>query len=413
MKMMAASQSFRIRGRWVFPVDVPPIEYGAIEVVNGRIAAVFEARGVNKEHFDVDFDGAILPGLVNAHTHLDLSGLRGKVPPSNDFTGWLRAVIQHRRSLAPEQVQQDVQNGLKEAIFSGTTLLGDISAGGSTWPVLADAAARATVYYELLGLPEERANAAWQAGREWVEHHPATATCRPGLSPHAPYSVRRSLFERVARYSASEQIPIAIHLAETQAELELLRNHTGPFEPFLNGLGVFDPSGLAHSPEDVIALTEASHRVAFAHGNYLSPGIRLAENQTVVYCPRTHAAFGHSKYPLQAMLRAGCRVAIGTDSLASNPDLDMLAELRFLHQQHPEIDGKILLEMATINGAYTLGWDHETGTLTPGKSADLIAVAFPSANEVDPYERLLDANSVASAVCFGANRFAKISARTD
>jgi cytosine/adenosine deaminase-related metal-dependent hydrolase len=140
----------------------------------------------------------ILPGFVNAHTHLDLSGLRGRFGRPGSFVNWLRAVIRHRRSLTPEQVQEDIRSGIDECLASGTTLVGDISSQGLSWPQLAASPLRAVVYYELLGLPKPRAKQAWSEARTWLKDHSATNRCRPGLSPHAPYSVRRSLFRCAA-----------------------------------------------------------------------------------------------------------------------------------------------------------------------------------------------------------------------
>jgi cytosine/adenosine deaminase-related metal-dependent hydrolase len=180
-----------LTARWVFPVDAPPLERGRVAVAGDRIAGVGPCDGPA----DVDFgEAAVIPGLVNAHTHLDLTGLRGQAPPSPDFTGWLRKVIAFRRSRPPEQVRQDVHEGLAESVRFGTTLLGDISGDGGSWDVLADAPLRAVVYREFLGLPADRASGAWERLDDWLVARTPTPTCRPGVSPHAPYSVRSCLF---------------------------------------------------------------------------------------------------------------------------------------------------------------------------------------------------------------------------
>ncbi|HJZ55822.1 MAG TPA: amidohydrolase family protein, partial [Gemmataceae bacterium] len=147
--------------RWVFPISGPPVANGVVVVRGSQIEAV-EAAG----RADVDFgNAAIIPGLVNPHTHLDLSGARGQIPPTDPdhFTDWLRGVIAYRRSRTPEQVQSDIRAGLAECLRSGTTLLGDISADGGSWDAVAEAPTRAVVFRELIGLSEERANAAREA----------------------------------------------------------------------------------------------------------------------------------------------------------------------------------------------------------------------------------------------------------
>jgi cytosine/adenosine deaminase-related metal-dependent hydrolase len=375
-----------LTARWVFPVEGPPLEGGTVTIQGHRILAV-ESRGCRTADKDLG-NAALLPGFVNAHTHLDLTGLRGRVPPGEDFPAWLRAVIGHRRRLTPEQVQADVQTGLNEALAFGTTLLGDISAQGLSWPVLSTASLRSVVFYELLGLPRARAHQVWATACQWLNNHPATGSCRPGLSPHAPYSVRDSLFRAAANLARQRHIPLAIHLAETRSELELLEQHRGPFADFLSGVGVWDPAGLVTGPGDVLRLNAGVGHVLFAHGNYFDVDACFPPGVTVVYCPRTHAAFGHAPHPFQAFLAAGVRVALGTDSLASNPNLDVLGEARFLCRQFPEIAGDVMLRMATLSGAEALDWQTETGSLAVGKSADLVVLPLPDEDCADPHRLL-------------------------
>lgn len=390
--MALADPHKTLTARWLFPVARPPLERGTITIAGARIVEV-EPRGTRTADLDVG-NAAILPGLVNAHTHLDLSGLRGLLPPSTDFTSWLRAVIAHRRSLTADQVEASIRAGLAECIRTGTTLLGDISAMGLSHPILAAASVRSVVYYELLGLSKERVRQAWAAAQAWLAAHPASAVCRPGLSPHAPYSVRRSLVRAAAQRAQRDHLPLAIHLAETTAELELLAHHTGPFRAFLEDLGVWDASGLAASAADVLRLTAGVGNVVFAHGNYLEPDPRA----TLVYCPRTHRAFGHTPHPFREFLARGARVALGTDSLASNPDLDLLAEARYVQLLYPEFPGDALLRMATLAGAEALGWADQTGSLEPGKSADLIVVPLPNTDPKDPHRLVWESSAQVSRV---------------
>lgn len=384
-----------LTARWVFPVTRPPLERGTVTVAGERIVTV-EPHGTRAADLDLG-NAAILPGLVNAHTHLDLSGLRGALPPGDDFPVWLRGVIAYRRSLSPEQVEANIRAGLAESLRHGTTLLGDITGQGLSWPILAAAPIRAVVFHELLGLPKERARQSWAAARTWLRAHPATPTCRPGLSPHAPYSVRRSLFRTAARLARRERFPLAIHLAETRAELELLEHRRGPFVDFLKEVGVWEPDGIAAGFGDVLSLLAGSPTLALAHGNYLDPQTPLNYGASVVYCPRTHAAFGHAPHPFREFLAKGIRVALGTDSLASNPDLDVLAEARFLHQCHPDLDGALLLRMATLHGAEALGWAEETGSLEVGKSADLVVIPLSDAEE-EPHGLVLGSTRAVQAV---------------
>jgi cytosine/adenosine deaminase-related metal-dependent hydrolase len=389
-----------LSARWVFPVSGSPLAHGIVTIAGERIVAV-EPRGRQRPAVDLG-DVALIPGLVNSHTHLDLTGLRGRCAPTADFTGWLRAVIAHRRTISPEQIAIDVRAGLAESLRHGTTLLGDIAAQGMSWPILADAPLRSVVFYELLGLTKARAEAASEAAATWLAEHPATDHCRLGLSPHAPYSVRRSLFLDAATLAQEANCPLAVHLAESRDELELLHHRRGPFVDFLKELGVWDADGLAAGPEDVMKAGDRDIPKLFIHGNYLAPGALISPNSTVVYCPRTHSAFGHAPHPFRELLARGVRVALGTDSLASNPDLSVLAEVRYLHQRCPDVPGDVLLRMATLAGAEALGWDDETGSLEAGKSADLVVVPLAPGEDRDPYERLLDSElSVQRVLCRG------------
>ena len=373
-----------VTARWLFPVAGPPLEGGHLTFVGERITAV---EPLGRRAADIDFgNAAILPGLVNAHTHLDLTGMRGLAPPSPDFIAWLRQVIAHRRARTPDEVVADVRVGLAECLASGTTLVGDISADGGSWSMLADTPLRAVVFRELIGLPKDRAERAWQSAQRWLGACPPRPNCRPGLSPHAPYSARVSLIKAVA----SSGLPVAVHLAESLAERELLEEHAGPFVPFLQEFGAWDPVGLAKSPEHVLRLAASDAPTLFIHGNYLAASAAVPTTASVVYCPRTHAAFGHSPHSFHDMRGRNIRVALGTDSLASSPDLSILSEMRFLHVEYPELRGELLLQLATLNGAEALGWADSCGSLEEGKSADFIVLPLPEREAVDPHELWLE-----------------------
>jgi cytosine/adenosine deaminase-related metal-dependent hydrolase len=388
------SEKWSLTARWVLPIDQPPLEGGVIVIRGERIATV---EPHSTRSIDIDLGNVVvLPGLVNAHTHLDLSGMRGLAPPSPDFTGWLRQVIAHRRGSSAQQTRAAIEAGLSESLRYGTTLIGDISGEGSSWPVLAEAPLRAVIFREILGLPAARARQAWADAEVWLAAHSALPHLRPGLSPHAPYSVRSSLFFA----AASSAVPVAVHLAETAAELELLGQRRGSFVTFLRELGVWAPDGLADNAEHVLRLCSGTSPALFIHGNFLKPDAPIPANSSLVYCPRTHAAFGHPPHPFRDFLKRGVRVALGTDSLASNPDLSVLAEARFVHRLYPDLPGDVILRMVTLSGAEALGWADECGSLTPGKSADLIAVPLAHDASSDPYRPVLESDAPVSKVFF-------------
>ena len=375
------------RAAWIFPVDAPPVQDGVLTISGGWITSVEPYRGqaVDQDHGAA----ALIPGLVNAHVHLDLGGLRGTLPPPTSFTDWLTAVIDYRRSSSVEEWDAAITAGIHESLQSGVTLVGDISVGGRSAALLRSSLLRGVVFYELLSLNRARAEQVWQSAREWLRLEQATDSVRLGLSPHAPYTVHRWLLEQAVAHASLNHLPLAMHLGETRAEWELLEKRQGPFRPFLERLGVWDDSGLASSLQELIDTMGRHQPSLIAHGNYFTPKAYSHLGSSVVYCPRTHAYFRHPPHPFREMLHTGINVALGTDSLASNPDLSLWAELRFLAGLYPDLPGETLLRMGTFNGALALGFAERTGSLAPGKVADFLVVDLPQKTTGADVHRLL------------------------
>lgn len=393
---MPSSVPFTLTARWILPVSSSPLPRGIVTIRGNSIEDV-SSQGERTADLDLG-NVAIIPGLVNAHTHLDLSGAKDAMPPTDPdhFTDWLRAVIAYRRTRSPEEIQADIHSGLMESLRFGTTLVGDIASGGDSWELLSKAPLRAVVFRELIGLSEERSVSARNAAMEWYRNHPATDTCSPALSPHSPYSARHTLLID----ARAEEIR-AIHLAESPGEMELIGSRSGPFMDFLRELGAWDESGIVPELDSIIRGNRSAKRSLFVHANYLPLQSidGFTPNMSVVYCPRTHAAFSHPPHLFREFLARGARVCLGTDSLASNPDLDVLAEARFVHQRYPDFPGEHLLRMATLAGADALGQGDLSGSLTPGKSADLVVVPLPDCDG-DPYELLLTEHAGVRRVMF-------------
>lgn len=397
------AESYTLTARWIFPVFGPPLPRGTITIRGDTIEAV-EPHGTRTA--DVDLGNvAILPGFVNAHTHLDLSDALGKCPPTPDFTQWLRLVIAHRRQQTPDDVQRAIDIGLSQCLRYGTTLVGDISTGGASWDQVSRARLRAVVFYEMIGLTEERAQEAQKLSSSWQRERPWTKKCHHGLSPHAPYSVRKSVFQDLAIKDDLDawgpSINLAVHLAESTEELQLVHERKGPFVRFLEELGAWDPTGLVTSYDEILKNLDGQGAL-FIHCNYLPPEKKLPGY--LIYCPRTHAAFGHPPHPFREYLAnrttAGSIVALGTDSLASNPDLDILAEMRFIHQLHPDFSGSLLLALGTLYGAAAVGFFHLTGSLTAKKSADLVVLPLTDDNPSDPHQLIFESSLPIKAVIF-------------
>jgi cytosine/adenosine deaminase-related metal-dependent hydrolase len=215
------------------------------------------------------------------------------------------------------------------------------------------------------------------------------------LSPHAPYTVHPELLAGCAELAQRFGVPLAMHLAESREELELLQSQSGGFRDLLNELNVWSSEAFRSGGRvlDYLRPLSAAPRALVIHGNYLDREeiaflAGHARRMSVVYCPRTHDYFRHEPYPLSQMLAGGVALALGTDSRASNPDLSLFEEMRFVARRHPALAPKQVLDLGTIGGARALGIEGETGSLTPGKRADLAIVALPEEDAADPHELL-------------------------
>jgi cytosine/adenosine deaminase-related metal-dependent hydrolase len=302
----------------------------------------------------------------------------------------------------------------------GTTTLGEIAQPDCPIEAVEASDVAGEVYVELIAPTTNRVDAALELARRHLHVRSSSGSWRRGLSPHAPYSVHPALLRRVVDLSAVQRVPIAMHLAETADELELLQTGSGRLRGLLEELGAWDLSAFPGNkrPMDYLQVLSGAHRVLVIHGNYLNDEeiSFLAQNgstMSVVYCPRTHAFFEHSKYPLAKMLAAGATVAVGTDSRASSPDLSVLNELRHVARTHADLKGETVLSLGTLHGARALGRDHEVGSLERNKLADLAIVALPDRDSSDPYELVFDSDLPVVGRCWRgeAGRFVRTRAR--
>jgi cytosine/adenosine deaminase-related metal-dependent hydrolase len=253
-------------------------------------------------------------------------------------------------------------------------------------------------FLELIAPRTDRIEAVMDNARSHLAGRPP-GRWQPGLSPHAPYTVHPQLLAQAVALSAARRVPLAMHLAESREEIEYLAEGRGPLRDLLESRGAWDlaarpPHG---RPLDELRILAGAHRALIVHGNYLDAEeiaflARNSDRMAVVYCPRTHAWFGHDRYPLEAMLAAGVTIALGTDSRASAPDLNLLAEMRHVARQFPALGPATILQFGTQNGARALGCDREIGTLEPGKWADLAVVRLQNRPASDPYQWLQDAD---------------------
>lgn len=401
-----------IRAAFVAPMDGPLIRNGAVLIHSGRITAVGDYPTLRHHTAQIHDAGnaILLPGLINAHTHLELSDCTPGERPTNGLEGWLQRMLARTR-LDPDELEdrsiQGVRHGIAQCLRFGVTTVGDISRQCHvTRPILQASPLRAVSFGEVMAMAQRRA---WLESRLELaaDTQFATDRLRIGISPHSPYSIEPEGFRRCLESARQGNLPLATHLAETRSEWEFLAHHSGPLKQLWDSWLTWDdlvpryPLGPIHLAHDLGLL---SYPTLLAHVNYCDDeelSLLAAGQASVVYCPRTHDYFNHPPHRFRDMLNAGVNVALGTDSCASSPDLNLLDDLRLLHQQYPDLDVHLLWKMATLNAAKALCWQTGIGSLTPGKHADL--VAFPiSAN--DPLRELLETPILPSALWLAGHR---------
>ena len=371
----------RIRAQFVHPVTAPPIEDGAVLVDDrGTIAAVGPnavvptppgARALEFPH------ARLLPGLVNTHTHLELTHLIGK-NTEREFAGWIRGLRVLKDATSPDEFSRSAEQGVRDAWAAGVTCVADTGSTGAPLEALARLGGRGIYYQEVFGPDPAKCAASMEELRRALDRLSpfASSLLSLGVSPHAPYTVSEPLYRAVAELARSEGWPVAMHLAESPAETELVRDGAGSFAEALRARGFpITPRGC--SPvEYLVQLGVVQRGTACLCIHCVQVDQRDVEllchaGASIAHCPRSNRAHGHGAAPLAAFRRAGLRVGLGTDSVVSVGDSSLLAEAAAAG-----LDGEDALRMLTIEGARALGLEGEIGSLEVGKQADL--AVFPS-----------------------------------
>lgn len=388
---MAEAHPLILRARAVLPIWRPPIEDGAVVVSGAEIVAVDDWRSIRSEHSGTvcDFGDAILmPGLVNAHCHLDYTHMAGLFPPQRSFCDWIKLITTEKAQWTYSDFAESWLDGAKMLTRTGTTTVADIEAVPELLPDVWDATPlRVLSLLEMTGVRSRRNPDAilGDALRTITAHR--HERCSPGLSPHAPYSTTPRLLRRCAAAARKRKLRIATHVAESATEFEMFQKAAGELFEWLsrNERDMSDCGEI--SPVQHLARQRllGPHLLA-VHVNYLASGDArlLARKKTsVVHCPRSHDYFRHSRFPYRKLATAGVNVCLGTDSLAtmrlnrrSKPELNLFLEMQAFANQNPTVPTHKVVQMATQNGARALGLAGQLGELNRRAGADLIAVPF-------------------------------------
>lgn len=371
-----------LRARWVVPIERPPIEGGWVSVEDGVIRAIGHGRPPSGEVQDLG-DVALLPGLVNAHTHLELSFLRGRIPPAAAMAPWIRGLMAARRAAPHEDAQRAAAvEALGEARASGTLAFGDISNILITAQPLAVSGAPSVLFHELLGFVPRDVDARVSQAADAVAGA-VSAPVTSGLAPHAPFSTAPELIAAIAREARARRLPMSMHVGESQEEVELLATGRGAFRDLLMDLGAWRDDWAAPCTDPVSYLDGLGAIVPgmlAVHATQLDAealAVLAARGAVIVSCPRSNRWTGVGDPPLDAFFACGAVVAFGTDSLTSAPTLDLFDELAAARRVSTVSDA-VLLESATRGGAVALGLGAAYGRIAPGLRAPLLAVDVPA-----------------------------------
>jgi cytosine/adenosine deaminase-related metal-dependent hydrolase len=388
---MTPPSSLLLRARVVLPLSAPPIADGAVLVARRRISAVGRWRDLApacRGHCLDLGETVLLPGLVNAHCHLDYTDMAGQFPQPKIFTDWLKLITTTKASWSYSEYAQSWLHGAKMLLRTGTTTVADVEAVPDLLPQVWEATPlRVISLFEMIGLTRRRTPEAIL--RETVDRIAALGATRSraGLSPHAPWSTLPELMRLSAREARRRRFLLCTHVAESAMEFEMFTRSRGEMFHWLKR-STRDMSDCGSgSPVEHLKRCGALGRNLLAiHVNYLGKQdaqLLSRHRAHVVHCPRSHYYFRHEAFPLRRLLKAGVNVCLGTDSLASvvknrrqTIDLSMFEEMRALAARQPHLPARKILEMATLNGARALGFAGQIGQLSPGAWADLIALPF-------------------------------------
>jgi cytosine/adenosine deaminase-related metal-dependent hydrolase len=374
-----------LRARVVLPISAPPLPEGAVRVEANRVTAVGRASELPPEPGEevVDLgEDALLPGLINAHCHLDYSTLRNAIKPPAGFTEWVQRLNSIKRQLSNEDILEAIRRGYAEAQRFGTTTICNMAAFPDLIPQLPPAKLRTWWFYEMIDIRHRITSDEVVSGALSFFENRQDSLTHFGLNPHAPYTASLLLY-RLARACAQKNgMPLTTHVSESLEETEMFERGSGPLYQFLEGLqrpmhdcGHDTPFGWlwrngAIGKGWILAHLNDLKASDFSLLETLSP----EQFPHVVHCPGSHAYFKHPPFPFTKLASLGLNICVGTDSLASTDSLSLLGELRKLHAKEPALSAEDLLHTVTLAPARALGKTGELGCIALGALADLIAI---------------------------------------
>ena len=416
-----------LRARIVLPLSQPPIEDGAVLISGERITAVGRwsdlAHATGRPATDLG-ESILLPGLINAHCHLDYTDMAGKIAPPKVFSDWIKAILALKAEWSYSDFAQSWLRGAQMLLGNGTTTVADMEAVPELVPdIWSTTPLRVISFRELINLKggDLARELVQTAAGEWatlgntanvespndspepqepVPSHPRTlpgreklastaqvsSAARVGLSPHAPYSTTSPLLQCAAQMARRHRWLLTTHIAESEAEFEMFMRRRGALYDWLRSQRDMSDCGHVSPVQYLEGCEYLSENLLGIHVNYLASddaAILARHKVNVVHCPISHRYFGHRCFPYPELAKAGLNIALGTDSLASTPksnkqapELNLFAEMQVFANQWPELSPTTILRMSTLNPAAALGRGGQIGEISPNALADLIVLPF-------------------------------------
>jgi len=382
-----------LRARTVVTMDGAPIDNGAVAVSENRIVDVGKFDGIKTRNAGevVDLgEQALLPGLINAHCHLDYTCLRGEISPQKSFTDWIRAINAEKAKLSPKDYLASMNEGFAEAKNFGTTTIANLTAFPDLISQI-EAPIRTWWFAELIDVraPEHENEIVDRALESLQPAH------NSGLAPHALFTASADLYRRCQEIAPQRNILLTTHLAESYEEMEMFHDASGPLYEFMKNIGrPMEDCGNETPLESFVGAlgNRPNPQWIVAHLNELTErDFELLERSTrqfhIVNCPRSHDYFKHSHFPFERLRSLGFNICLGTDSLASNEDLSLFAEMRAFQRREPAISPEEIVKMVTLNPAMALHQEKMIGRIRPGFCADLVAVQCSEGD--NPFEQIV------------------------
>ena len=430
-------QERSLKVRWLMNPNEEPQR--GVQIVE-QSGVIVDVRPLTDWQADDVWPVIATPPLINCHTHLEFSSISEPLAPSNPFPDWIRSLMQWRREQPENPSRRAIDLGMKESRAAGVAAIGEITTGeladvlscysslekergdwraGDVNPLMtregtdqgtdvprspqtrtreeyAEEVLRPMVvsFRETIGLRPGRIQEQLETARRHLST-PVPSSIIRGLSPHAPYTVHPDLLSGLASLAREHQAPLAMHLAETRDELQLLEHGTGRLAEFLKSLDLFDSSTFpgGRCIRECLEQLSLAPRSLVVHGNYLNDDdmawIQKHPECSVVYCPRTHSYFGHDRYPLERYMAADIRITLGTDSRASNPDLSIWREVQYVAKTYPQLPIGTLISFVTSNATEALGLDR--AQLHP-----IVSLMLCRSESLSPHDAILNSDSLIS-----------------